>query len=426
MTVDAAGAATPAAPIPAAPLRPRAGLRKAWFNVHLWLGVGLTVLFIPIGLSGAVMVWPELTSPPVVVSGGPATLAPSRYLEAAAAALGPGGAPTQLRLPTEAGRPVTVSARPAPRNHGGGEGHKGQGGGRHGRAGEAGGAAPFAAAEATPAAMAPALARPAARPRPIIVTLAPADARVISVGAGGRGPVWVWMHNLHERLFIQGWGRQAVGWLGFAMLASAVTGLILWWPRAGDLIAALRWRRTSGQLLNLHYTTGFWICLPLALLALTGAALGFPQTSRSLIGQFAPVTQQGPRGLGGPAGGGQGPLATPHLTPDDAAAAARALRPGAALSSLALPTRGQPVWKAEFAKAAPVQVDDASGVAVAAPAQPAGDVFWRWIHRVHGGDAMPMLWKLILTLAGLAPTILGVTGVCIWIGKSRRKRARAA
>ena len=32
-------------------------LRRAWFQVHKWLGIALAILIIPISLSGAALVW---------------------------------------------------------------------------------------------------------------------------------------------------------------------------------------------------------------------------------------------------------------------------------------------------------------------------------------------------------------------------------
>ena len=32
-------------------------LRRLWLKVHLWLGIGLAVLLVPVALSGALLVW---------------------------------------------------------------------------------------------------------------------------------------------------------------------------------------------------------------------------------------------------------------------------------------------------------------------------------------------------------------------------------
>ncbi len=91
-------------------------LRRFWLDVHLWLGVGLFVALVPIGLSGAFLVWhdpiDELIHPHrFEVSEGDSTLAASAYLDAARKAYGDRATVTQLRMPEEPGAPVVVSAR---------------------------------------------------------------------------------------------------------------------------------------------------------------------------------------------------------------------------------------------------------------------------------------------------------------------------
>jgi uncharacterized iron-regulated membrane protein len=34
-----------------------AKLRRLWLNVHLWIGIGLAALLVPISISGALLVW---------------------------------------------------------------------------------------------------------------------------------------------------------------------------------------------------------------------------------------------------------------------------------------------------------------------------------------------------------------------------------
>ena len=45
-------------------------LRRLWLNIHLWLGIGLAVLLVPISFSGALLVWHDHLD---------ALLNPSRY-----------------------------------------------------------------------------------------------------------------------------------------------------------------------------------------------------------------------------------------------------------------------------------------------------------------------------------------------------------
>jgi len=62
-------------------------LRRAWFQIHKWIGIVLAILIIPLSLSGAALVWhdwlDEQVNPqryPKVTS---APLAPTAYTERA-------------------------------------------------------------------------------------------------------------------------------------------------------------------------------------------------------------------------------------------------------------------------------------------------------------------------------------------------------
>src|SRR6185436_8489308 len=97
---------------------------------------------------------------------------------------------------------------------------------------------------------------------------------------------------------------------------------------------------------------------------------------------------------------------------------------GAPLTSLSTPTRGKaPAWRVEFKGRPPVQVVDATGDLKAGrggggPGVP--DPVSRWMRRIHDGADMGLVWRLIITLGGVAPAILGITGVIMWL----RRRAR--
>ena len=151
------------------------------------------------------------------------------------------------------------------------------------------------------------------------------------------------VHQLHGTLMVPGVGRQAVGWLGWAMFVSSATGLWLWQPRHAGFVKGLRWRRGASSLFNLHHMLGFWICLPLAALSLTGVYLAFPQASHALFVLPAPAG----RPAGAPAGA---PLASTVTGLQAAVAAALAEKPGARRSfSLNTPTAGEaPAWRIQL------------------------------------------------------------------------------
>ena len=133
------------------------------------------------------------------------------------------------------------------------------------------------------------------------------------------------MHRLHGSLLIPDIGRKVVGWLGWAMFVSSATGLWLWWPRHGGFLKGLRWRRGASTLFNLHHLVGFWVCLPLAVLSLTGVYISFPQTSHALFGAAAP-------GRAPPARAASPRRSRPRLTVAEAVAVAQAEAPGAAVA----------------------------------------------------------------------------------------------
>ena len=90
-------------------------LRRFWLDVHLWIGVGLFVLLVPLGVSGALLVWhdplDELLHPHrFEVTDGPAK-SPSALLASARDAFGDRATVSQLRMPEHGEGPVIASAR---------------------------------------------------------------------------------------------------------------------------------------------------------------------------------------------------------------------------------------------------------------------------------------------------------------------------
>jgi len=273
---------------------PLARLRRLWLDVHLWLGVGLMVVLIPLSVSGAILVWHDaldhaLYANRYAVSGPEASQPVTAYAAAADRAFAGQAVLTQIRLPQKPGDPVVAVGR----------------------------------INAPPG--------PGGRPRTFNVWIDPPTAKVLASAEIAKTFTMV-THQLHGSLLMPGAGRKVVGWLGWAMLVSSATGLWLWWPRHGGFLKGLRWHRGASTLFNLHHLIGFWLCLPLAVLSLTGVYISFPQTTHALFGVPAPANP----------GGGQRPaandprfappLAAPNLTVQQAVGAATAAAPGATLA----------------------------------------------------------------------------------------------
>jgi uncharacterized iron-regulated membrane protein len=368
-------------------------LRTLWLNIHLWIGVGLAVVLIPLGVSGALLVWDQsfermLNTDRYAVAESRAMLPPSAYVAAAEQAFAGRAVTATLRLPAEAGVPVTVVGQI--------EGAPGPGG----------------------------------RPRQLTAWLDPATARVTDVEEVARSGFSV-LHRLHGSFLIPGVGRKIVGWLGWAMTVSSVTGLVLWWPRNGAFIKGLRWLRAPSTFDNLHHLIGFWVCVPLAVLSLTGVYISFPQTSRAVFGQPTASAPQRPRTAPVPI-----PPAQARLSVDEAVSLARATGGEAAVSTVTFPTTGrEPRWRVDLQAAGgsprTVQVADTSGAASLDKARPAGragqDTVSRLMRQVHDGAGMGPIWQTLIFLGGMAPAVLGVTGVVMWLrSRGRKTRLRTA
>lgn len=371
----------------------RGRLRKLWLDIHLWLGVGLCLLSVPVGLTGSVLVWHDqletVTEPQRhAVTGDARGPALAAFVDNAMDRLGDGARVTQIRLPEEAGAPVVVVARPAR----------------------------------------------AAGPRDTVSAwMDPPTAAVLDIGPSNNAFMRL-MHDFHGNLLVpQFSGRQIVGWVGVAMLILSLSGIYLWWPKRISLVRALGWRKAMRTSANLHHLFGIWISIPLALLSLTGMYLSFPQTSRAIVGSFTEITPFRPRAPGGPGGpGGGGPLEQTRLGPDEVLLAAIQAGPaGATPTAIALPTEQAPSWRVTLATAdgnANVTIEDATGDSkVALPNVPKpGDRFSTVMRRLHDGIGYGIVWQAIIFVGGLLPLLFAITGTMMWLRRRAANKALAA
>lgn len=340
----------------------RRQLRAAWLSVHKWIGLALCILLAPIALAGSLLVWPDQID---------ALLNPPRHAAVSLPKLGPSVYLAAARAalgPDE--RIASLTVRP-------------------------GVPVVVTALDST---------GPHPRPGPparTSVWLDPGDAHVIDKGATLGGVMRV-VHVFHGSLLVPGTGRTVVGLLGVAMLLSTVSGLWIWWPVKRGWTRGLRWGRRRETSANLHHQIGFWISLPLAILSVTGILIAFPSLTD------APSMGQRMRGQ---------PLATTARTLDQAVADARA---DPAALQVTWPTDAAAVWTIG-SKGRTVSIDDRTGLATTRRS----DRNPGFIRRVHEGEGLTIVWRVIVTLVGLAPAVLAVTGIIMWM-RARRWRLRPA
>lgn len=344
----------------------KTSLRNLWFSVHKWIGLLLAVLIIPLSVSGAALVWHDWldaqVNPGRYAVSGPADLPPSRYVEAARGQMAPGDRIAALRYPEHSEGPVVVSIAPV---------------------------------KAGPGAGGP--------PQRTNIYIDGASARVLDKAGSNEGAVRV-LHRLHGSLMVPGVGRQIVGWLGVAMLVSSLTGLWLWWPLTGSVTRGLRWNRRPQFDANLHHLTGFWVCIPLAMLSLTGAWISFPAFFGAISGEKSP-----PRPMPAP------PVERPVQTIDVVVQGV-----GGHAVAVTWPTGKSPVWKVTLEKGE-AEVADGTGTVKVKPERP--ETTARLMRRLHDGTGMGPVWQILIFLGGIIPAVLAITGVTMWVD-SRKWRKR--
>ncbi|MBB1161808.1 PepSY-associated TM helix domain-containing protein [Aquariibacter albus] len=367
--------------------------RRLWLRLHRWLGLGLALWFVLVGLTGSVLAfYPELDAlldtrlarregaPPMTLEQAYAAL------QAAHPQRGPGW---RLEIPQAPGEPLTARyLRPAET--------RGQG---------------FA---------------------PLLATVDPATRQVVLNRFWGQH-LTTWVYDLHYSLLLGKHGVTAVGIGGGLMMVSLLSGLWLWWPRGGGWRAAWRLKLRGAAPARRHHDLhklGGWLALPLlGMLAFSGLLLALPHWTQPVIAAFSPLTPlpSVPQGFPEPR----------RLSVDQAVAVAEAAWPGARARWVDPPAEAGSPWRVRLRQpdepgvrfpATLVWIDDASGEIVAARdprAFTAGDVFWQWMHPLHMGEAFGLPGRAGVAAAGLLPLLLAWTGWRRWRDKRRARKVGA-
>lgn len=378
--------------------------RRWWLAVHRWLGLALGFLFVLLGLSGSCNVFTfeldALLNPPLRVEPQPGGYRPLNDVVAAVRAAHPGrdGA-WLLFMPRNEASPLRA-VYPKPQES----------------AGKA-----FA---------------------PLTVNVNPYTAEVLDSRFWGEG-LMTTIYELHASLWLGKYGDAAmakvgfktVGALGVLLAVSLASGLYLWWPRPGQWRRALTVKRHAGLArsnFDLHRALGAYSALLLLVLAFTGFSFAYRDWLVPLVAWFSPVAEEpfkNPPGLKSTPLPGVQPI-----SPDQAAALAERVFPGAELRWLALPDGPQGYYAVEKRQPgeanirrprSKVWLDQYSGapLKVADPRRfSAGETFLNLMWPLHNGEALGLPGRILVCLAGLAPLLLYASGIIHWLQKRRNRR----
>jgi uncharacterized iron-regulated membrane protein len=241
------------------------------------------------------------------------------------------------------------------------------------------------------------------------------------------------VQDLHFDLLAGRTGRMVNGAGAMLLLALSATGLVIWWPgvtawrRAFTVDFRRGWKRIN---FDLHSAVGIWTAAVIAMWAVTGVYFAFPSHFRTAVNALSPLTIAVTPASNAP---GAPVTAAPswralieraqQRMPDQFVQ--RVVTPAndkAAFLVMFTPVRPAPVGRERLT---PVYLDQYTGAFLqeaSRAGRSAGDVIMDWVAPLHvgsfGGFGVRLAWLIL----GLSPPTLFVTGFIMWWSRVVRPR----
>ncbi len=247
------------------------------------------------------------------------------------------------------------------------------------------------------------------------------------------------VQELHFDLLAGRTGRIVNGIGAAGLLLLCLTGLVIWWPGMANWTRGLTvdvsrsWKRINW---DLHSAVGFWTAALIAMWAVTGIYFAFPSQFRTAVNALSPLTVTG-------APSSDAAAARPAVPPtwSSLIERAREIVPGQHVARVVVPSNERGAFLVMFSDAAPtpagsaglqsVYLDQFTGAVLTQPpagGRSAGDVIMAWVAPLHvgsfGGTPLRIAWLVL----GLTPPLLFVTGFTMWwtrVVRTRWLRLRA-
>lgn len=239
------------------------------------------------------------------------------------------------------------------------------------------------------------------------------------------------VQDLHFDLLGGRTGRLVNGIGAIGLLLMAITGIVIWWPgiaawRRAFLVDFRRsWRRIT---FDLHGAVGIWTGLLVAMWAVTGIYFVWPQPFRTAVNAVSPITVTRPptsAKRGTPPADWRALVDTARATVDSGQHVARVVIPSSETAAfLVMFSEVQPT-PAGSPRLTSIYLDQYSGeVLTQAPVtgRSFGDLVMAWVAPLHvgnfGGNGVRAAWLIL----GLSPPTLFVTGFFMWWSRVVRPR----
>ena len=368
--------------------------RALWRNLHRWLGLFIGGWFALVGLSGSLLVYEDeidaWLNPQLLVD----TLTGSRLapedMPAKVAEAMPLARIERIRPPREPGEVYRVIIQAAP----------------HLRTGS-----------------------PRAE-----VFLSPVSGEVLGTRdadtSGLARVYWVrTLYEFHRNVLLGNWGSNIVGIAGLLLMTSAISGLLVAWPRQRS-----GWKRLIGiklragltrVLFDAHRSSGVVLFVLLMLATFTGSTLVYVNYARDIVSVFSPVAPF--------------PVVPWRDTPPDdwpsferIASGVRAQYPHHFMREIHVPSKPTAGYLFYLKQPGDVHrlgdtmvwVHVASGDILferSARSRTAGESVMHWLYPLHSGSAFGTAGKIAMFITGFAMLLMFPTGLWVWL---RKRRAR--
>lgn len=240
------------------------------------------------------------------------------------------------------------------------------------------------------------------------------------------------LFHLHRYLLAGELGKTVIGVSGLVLLISAITGIVLWWPKLNR--KALRqafsisyhgsWPRLN---YSSHRAAGFFAAPMFVVLGFSGWYFNLSTWVTPMVSSVATVSpSHKPRN--------QAPGRGTLLLPGQALQAAQALYPDARISRIALPNKPSMPYEIRLRQAGEIrQGDGATRIMVDAYSgeilqakdpmhAPRGDTFLSWLFPLHSGEAFGNSGRIFISCFGFMPLLFLVTGLGIYLNQGKKSQ----